>query len=128
MTVAEQIEQMQRRDGWHRLAMVILIILAIATPAIAAIAVGSYAKSQGVSEQLDRELQNATVGICNSRATTLRTAPLTVKEVRAVRDALSKDARKVCPGLPYEDLARQQAAEIRKIEAGADPVEVAGGD
>lgn len=125
MTISDQLERDAKRERRLRIFMALVVFLALLTPFIAAGVVVSFAKADGVSEQLDRELDNATVSICNSRITTLRTAPQTVKEIRAVLDASSAAAKKVCPDLDYAGLERQRNAEVAKLRAGANPEIVA---
>lgn len=125
MTVSEQLERNDKRERRLKYFIIAVVLLALVTPFIAAGVVVSFAKASGVAEQLDRELDSATIAICNSRKTTLRTAPQTVKEIRAVLDASSAAAKRVCPDLDYAGLERERNAEIAQLNAGANPEVVA---
>lgn len=127
MTIAEQLAQVHRNDRYRSFGTYLLGFLAVIVPIMAAFLAFNISKTADVSGTVKRELAQATAAICASRATTLRTAPLTVREIRAAADATSPAARKVCPRLDYAGLARQQAAEAASLRAGADPAELATG-
>lgn len=125
MTVAEQLEQHRKGDRWRLLGAWVLGVLAIIVPILAIFLVVNIGNTAEVAEQVDRELEQAKVAICNSRETTLRTAPQTVKEIRAVLDADSPNARQVCPDLDYAALEKARNAEIASLRRGEDPSVIA---
>ena len=125
MTVSEQLRELNKGDRYRKAGAFALLALSVIVPIMAVFLAMTATKTAAVAATVDRELAAATVSICRSRATTLRTAPQTVKEIRAVLDATSAAAKKVCPDLDYDDLARQRAEEITQLERGADPATVA---
>lgn len=126
MTVAEVIAERQARDRfWGRVTAVILIGLLVSVAALSYFLIQNVSDTRSVTNQVDSALSVATVSICKSRSTTLRTAPQTVKEIRAVIDAELPSARKVCPNLDYKRLDAERIAEIKTLDAGADPAAVA---
>lgn len=125
MTVAEQLEQHRKGDRWRLLGAWVLGALALVVPILAVFLVVNIANTAAVTEQVDDALDEAKVSICNARETTLRTAPQTVKEIRAVIDAESEQARRVCPDLDYAELERARMAELASLRRGEDPSVIA---
>lgn len=125
VTVSEQLAELQKGERWRRLGAWALVALSLIVPVMAILLAMNISKTAGVADQVDRELENAQRSICLARETTLRTAPQTVKEIRAVNDALTPTAIKVCPNLDYEALEQARADEVAKLRRGADPTVVA---
>lgn len=125
MTIAEQIAARNKGERWARVGTFILGALALIVPVMAIFLAVNISNTASVAQAVDRQLADARVAICASRSTTLRTAPQTVKELRAVHDAESDDARKVCPFLDYDELKQQREAEVAELLGGGDPEVIA---
>lgn len=132
MTVEEQIAQRNKRDWIPRLGVYVLGLLAIIVPIMAVVLALNVSRTAGVAdrtavvtETVRSTLALTRVAICQSRATTVSTAPMTIKESRAIQDALSEKARKTCPDLDYDALLAKAEREKRRIAAGEDPAVIA---
>lgn len=131
MTVAEQLARehpSKLAHFWRAIQFIIavaVIIMAIVLTNVNHQAASTAKQASSTANHLDSLLTIATKFTCKARATTLRTAPQTVKEIRAVIDAESVQARLVCPKLDYADLDRQRNTEIALLKAGADPANIA---
>lgn len=133
MTIAEQI-QARRESGkwWHRFARTVQILLLAIVPVITVMAIINNVQTRGVASQakttadfVDNLLSQSIKFTCKSRATTLRTAPMTIRDYRALQDAESPAAVKVCPDLDYVSLRKQRLAETVRLKAGEDPAKIA---
>lgn len=126
MTVAEIIAGRQGREAlvW-RIMAILLAMLCVSVVALAIFLARNILATNDVTNRVDSALTIATVSICKSRESTLRTAPMTVRDYRAIRDAEGAQARLVCPHLNYGLLALQRRAEIAKLKSGVDPQTVA---
>ena len=127
MTVAEQIESRRQREWATRLGTFVLAALAVIVPIMAIVLALNVSKTAGVADAVETNLSETRIAICNSRETTLRTPPQTVKEIRAVQDALSDEARRVCPDLDYDGLAKERIAATAALRAGVSIADVADG-
>lgn len=132
MTVAEQIAAQHRGGKLAYLWRAVQLVIAVAVIVMALVLVkvnqqaGDTAKqAKKTADFIDVTLDQSIVQICKSRATTLRTAPQTVKEIRAVIDAQSATAKLVCPDLDYAGLAADREAEAALLASGADPTTIA---
>lgn len=126
MSVAEEIKLRQRKDRfWNRVVAIILSILVLAGTVMGYYLVQNVGDTRDVTDTVAQNQTFTVASLCQARETTLRTAPQTVKEIRAVVDAESRAARKVCPDLDYPKLQAMRAAEIAQLKAGADPTAVA---
>lgn len=132
MTVAEQLAIQNHRGKLYYVGRGIVIVIALSVIIMAITLARVNTKASNTASQANQTanlvksvLGQSVVAICKSRQTTLRTAPQTVKEFRAINDAQSPEARKVCPNIDYAGIKRERLAEIDKLEHGADPEVIA---
>lgn len=132
MTVAEQLEIQNKRSHWGHAARVLQVLISASVLLLAVAVVALNNKASSTADQasetatvVSTELGKSVTAICESRITTLRTAPQTIREIRAVIDANSKAARMVCPNLDYKGLGRQGKHEAVVLATGGDPHEIA---
>lgn len=132
MTVAEQLALNANETVWHRLWRALQFVVALTVIVMAIVLVNvnqrasnTAAQAAKTANQVDTALEMAQAYTCKARSTILRTAPMTVREIRSVIDSESAQARLICPKLDYADLKLQRDAEIALLKAGADPTVVA---
>lgn len=133
MTIAEQIEARNARGKlWRLFGRVIQIFLLAIVPLITVLAIVNNVQTRGVASQakttadfVDNLLSQSIKYTCKARATTLRTAPMTIRDYRALQDAESPTAILVCPRLDYTGLRKQRLAEAERLKHGEDPSVIA---
>lgn len=132
MTVAQQIAARGEITRWEKAwrLFTVLIAAAVLVMVVALAQINSRAsdtaiKAKATADFVDSTLDTVKVATCRSRVTTLRTAPQTIRDYRALADAQSVQAKLVCPDLDYEKLEKARQAEVDALANGADPAEVA---